>query len=184
MMKIEVIHNLFKLTVHRHTIRIILLLLLSLCTSIDLLIGQDVKQQLGVALKENANIKILVDDKPFDFPLELIKEELIDSIDIIKGDRAIKKYKAPEGVILIRTKNFSKPIILGKGSNDDNKPLFIIDDIVKGEAKIEEISPDDIEHIEVIKGERAIEEYKAPNGVILITTKKYSKRQKKKKNKK
>ena len=43
---------------------------------------------------------------------------------------------------------------------------------------LQTISPDDIESINVLKDEKAIEEYDAPNGVILVTTKKGAKKEK------
>lgn len=144
--------------------------------------AQDVAQQIGIALKENVDMKIYVDGKPFDFPLELINTDHIASINIIKGAQAEEKYQSPEGVISIVTKDIPKPMLSEKKSSSA-KPLFVVDGEIREETVIDTISPDDIDHIEVIKGERAIQEYNSPNGVILITTKNVGKRKKNKKNK-
>lgn len=151
------------------------------CVSLCSLEAQEVKQQLNVAIKENANMKIFVNGKVFDFPLELINADYITSIKIIKGEEAMEEYQSPEGVITIITKGIPKPKLSDKSSSQDNKPLIIIDGKIKEETGLNQISPDDIEHIEVVKGERAIVEYDAPNGVILITTKKAGKKKKKSK---
>lgn len=123
-------------------------------------------------------MKIIVNGKPFDFPLELINPDYIASIKIVKGEKALEEYQSAEGMISIITKGIPKPVLSDKKDNK-HMPLFIIDGKIAAESILEEISPEDIDHIEVIKGERAIEEYDTPNGVILITTKKGKKRKKK-----
>jgi hypothetical protein len=59
-------------------------------------------------------------------------------------------------------------------SEDGEQPLMIVDGEEKSNMKMDDISPDDIETIEVYKGDKAIEKYgeKAKDGVIKITTKK------------
>ncbi len=156
----------------------ILLISFILSASFCSLQAQDIKQQLSVALKEDANLKIIVNGKPFDFPLELINPDYIASIKIVKGEKALEEYQSAEGMISIITKGIPKPVLSDKKDNK-HMPLFIIDGKIAAESILEEISPEDIDHIEVIKGERAIEEYDTPNGVILITTKKGKKRKKK-----
>ena len=156
----------------------IILLSLLVCISFFSLQAQDLDKQIGIALKENVDMKIFVNGKPFDFPLELINTDHIASINIIKGKQAEEKYQSPEGVIAIVTKGIPKPVLSEK-KDSSVKPLFIVDGEIRAENAIDHISPEDIDHIEVIKGERAIEEYDAPNGVILITTKKGKKRKKK-----
>ena len=156
----------------------ILLISFILSSSFCSLQAQDIKQQLSVALKEDANLKIIVNGKPFDFPLELINPDYIASIKIVKGEKALEEYQSAEGMISIITKGIPKPVLSDKKDNK-HMPLFIIDGKIAAESILEEISPEDIDHIEVIKGERAIEEYDTPNGVILITTKKGKKRKKK-----
>ncbi|MDG1572277.1 M56 family metallopeptidase [Robiginitalea sp. M366] len=59
-------------------------------------------------------------------------------------------------------------------AGDGGQPLIYIDGKKASEKKMKALSPDNIDHIEVLKGEKAIEAYgkKAKDGVILITTKK------------
>lgn len=55
-----------------------------------------------------------------------------------------------------------------------NPPLYIVDGVTIDKSKISEIKPEDIESIDVLKGESATALYgeKGKNGAILITTKK------------
>ncbi len=59
-------------------------------------------------------------------------------------------------------------------SNSNKTPLFILDGKEMKEGKIDDISPDTIQSMNVLKGEKAIEKYgeKGKDGVIEITTKK------------
>jgi len=54
------------------------------------------------------------------------------------------------------------------------KPLFILDGKEIENGKMDDIDPNNIEQVEVLKGDKAVEEYgdKAKDGVIKITTKK------------
>ena len=58
--------------------------------------------------------------------------------------------------------------------SDGGNPLFIIDGKEIEGGKLEDIDSDNIEKMEVLKGDKAIEKYgdKAKDGVIKITTKK------------
>lgn len=81
-------------------------------------------------------------------------------------------------------KNYKTVIINTEKSGDfngkaswnikDSNALFIIDGKKASRKKMEKLSPDEIESINVWKGEKAIEKYgqKAENGVVEITTKK------------
>ncbi|MFS4468747.1 hypothetical protein [Maribacter sp. 2210JD10-5] len=51
-------------------------------------------------------------------------------------------------------------------------PKIIIDGKESSKMEFEKLSPDDIEKVEIFKGEKAVEKYKSPNGVIVIKTKK------------
>ncbi|MGK0291614.1 MAG: bla regulator protein BlaR1, partial [bacterium] len=101
----------------------------------------------------------------------------IESINVIKDALAIEKYgeEAKHGVIEISTKpknSKNEPIIKIKGASINN-PLYIIDGKKTSAKKADKINPDDIESIDVLKGEHAIEKYgeKAKNGVVIITSK-------------
>ena len=58
--------------------------------------------------------------------------------------------------------------------SDGKKPLFIVDGKEIKDGKLEDIDQNNIENIEIYKGDKAIEKYgeKAKNGVIIIETKK------------
>jgi hypothetical protein len=141
--------------------------------------GKKQKQEkLLVKIKDDANPDIYVDGKKFDFPLELLDADKIESISVIKDEQAIKEYSAPNGVVLITTKkemefDNSKIKIRATGSMDGEKaPMIIIDGEVAGKEALEKLSPDDVESISVVKDEQAMEKYNAPNGVVIVTTKK------------
>ena len=135
------------------------------------------KENLLVKLQEGAKPKIIVDGKVFDFPMELIDQTKVASMMVVKKQEALKKYDAPDGVILIKTK-FSESIDLSNKVTDENRiggkngPKVIIDGKVSNQQAVEKLTPNLIEKMEVIKGENAIKKYNAPNGVIIITTKK------------
>lgn len=134
-------------------------------------------EKVYVKLKEGVKPDVYVDGKKFDFPMELIDQSKITSIFIVKGDKAIKKYNAPNGVVLIKTK-ITKTLDASeiKISNNDiltskNKPKIIIDGKIADKKNLDKLKPEQIEKMEVVKGKEAIKKYNAPNGVIIITTK-------------
>lgn len=130
------------------------------------------KEKLNVKVKEGAEPDIYVDGKKFDFSMDLIDTDMIASASIMTGEMAIEKYNAPNGVILITTK---KKDDSEKSSFNSKNPKVIIDGKITNKEMLDKLSPDDIEKIEVLKGEKAIKKYNAPNGAIIITTKKKKK---------
>ena len=66
-------------------------------------------------------------------------------------------------------------LIRGVGTNGDNSPLFLVDGLQV--SSIDNINPEDIESLEVLKDAASTSIYgaRAANGVIIITTKKGSK---------
>lgn len=136
------------------------------------------KENLLIKLQDGAKPKIIVDGKVFDFPIELIDQSKIETVFVVKGKEAINKYDAPNGVVLITTKqakqlDFSN-IDIKQQPNIENKngPKIILDGKVVNRKILDTLSSSKIERINVVKGDKAKEEYDAPNGVILITTKK------------
>jgi TonB-dependent SusC/RagA subfamily outer membrane receptor len=99
--------------------------------------------------------------------MKKIESTNIQSIDILKGENAIKKYgnKGKEGAIEITTKN-----------NIPANTLMIIDGKESTRDDLEKITPTNIESITVLKREGAIKKYgnKAKDGSIEIITKKNS----------
>ena len=71
-------------------------------------------------------------------------------------------------------KNHSKHNNMIFIDSDGENPLFIVDGKEIENGKMEDFDANNIEKVEVLKGDKAVEKYgeKAKNGVILITTKK------------
>ena len=119
----------------------------------------------------------------------------IDHVKIIKGPRAVELYgeRASNGVIEITTKGGTTdntdnegehliadvdqdgaPDVFVRTTMDDEAPLVIVDGVIQSEGtRLADLRALDIDHVEVIKGDRAIELYgeRARNGVVTITTK-------------
>ena len=133
--------------------------------------AQDTSQSdtsLKVKLKEAKGLVVYIDGKKYDPDIiELLDTDKIESVSVLKGEEAEKKYGASEGVIIITSKRITSKIEISNG-----EPLIIVDGKVSSREAIRELDPDQIESIEVVKGEQAIEKYNAPNGVILIKIKK------------
>lgn len=105
-------------------------------------------------------------------------ETVIESTKGKDGEKTIKIVTKTEDKdeqrVVIKEKNEEKVVRFNTEASDD-KPLFVIDGEEKGaDFDMASINPDDIESINVWKGEKAIEKYgeKAKNGVIEVTTKK------------
>ena len=95
----------------------------------------------------------------------------IESMSVLKGEMAQKKYgkKAKNGVLEIKLK---KRGIMVDGPNQS--PLIIIDGKESTQEAVKNIEKDNIESINILKVEQAIQEYgkKARDGAIEIVTKK------------
>jgi hypothetical protein len=138
----------------------------------------DKEDKLYVKVKDEAKPTIYVDGKKFDFPMDLIDQNRIETISVFNGDKAIELYNEPNGVILIKTKITDEKVVIGFKSKVDlsndskNKPVVILDGKIVSQEVMDKLSPDSIKSINVVKGEKALKEYNAPNGVIIITSKK------------
>ena len=92
--------------------------------------------------------------------LDDIDPKTIELMNVLKGEMATKKYgeQGKDGVIEITTKD---------------KPLYVVDGIIKGKS-IEDIDPNTIGSIDVLKGETATKLYgdQGKNGVVSIYLKK------------
>ena len=150
------------------------------CISIAHAFAQD---ELKIELKDAPKPDIYIDGKKYDYEIfNLLDQSKIESVNVIKDEQAMKEYNAPNGVIIIKTKKASNQIVIEndhetkiviKGSKDGDKdPVFIIDGKVSDRKTLSKLSPDDIESIDVFKGQKAIDEHNAPNGVIIVKTKK------------
>lgn len=153
---------------------------------------QEVK--LNVKVKDGAEPDVYVDGKKFEFSVDLIDPDKIATVNVMKGDEAMEIYNAPNGVILITTKEKAKErqtsTFIIENYKDDEKvtetkirirsdqptdPLIIIDGEQVSQAELKKLSPEDILTIDVIKDEKASKEYDSETGVIIIKTKKHSK---------
>lgn len=136
------------------------------------------QEKLLIKVKDGAKPDIYVDGKKFDFAVELLDQDKIESVSVIDDERAIKEYNAPNGVVLIKTKNKinsdkSKITVIAYGATISGKtPVIIIDGKVASKEALEKLSPDDVDKIEILKDGQAIEKYNAPDGVVIITTRK------------
>lgn len=151
--------------------------LLSLVFVVEAQKNQESKKEekLLVKVKEGADPDIYVDGKKFDFPMDLLNPDKIVSVSVIKDRRAVEEYNAPNGVILITTQKTldTKPEVKIKGKA--KSPLIIIDGEVSDQESLQGLLPDEIIDVKVLKGEEAIKKYNAPNGVIVVATKKGAK---------
>lgn len=135
------------------------------------------KENLLVKLQEGVKPLIYVDGRIFDFPMELIDQSKIASVMVVKKQEALKKYNAPNGVVLIKTKEAASFNFSDIKLKDDQKiggengPKVLINGKVSDKKTLKKLNPDQIEKMKIIKGKQAIKKYNAPNGVILITTK-------------
>ncbi|MFN8347625.1 MAG: TonB family protein [Spirosomataceae bacterium] len=108
--------------------------------------------------------------------------EDIDNISILKDASATKIYgdKAKNGVIVITSKKatgqLKEVVVVGKPKPSDEmlNALWILDGKEMAKEQVQKLSPDNIESMNVWKGEDAVKKYgeKGKKGVIEITTKK------------
>ncbi len=154
--------------------------------------------KIGHPMNSNKALIIIDGKEQKDKNIEDLDANKIGSVTVLKGEKAIKKYgnKGKDGAIEVTTKTFTIEMNNGNKINEafiDEKSGSIIlngnavlnikeDDIglifINGKKsslkKAKKISPDNIESMNVLKGESATKKYgkKAKNGVLEITTKK------------
>ncbi|MBC2843964.1 TonB-dependent receptor plug domain-containing protein [Winogradskyella flava] len=150
------------------------LTLVALVSSFNSFAQKKNNTDLLIKVKEELEPLIMVDGKKFDFPMDLIDQSKIESVNVLKGDEAKALYNVSNGVILITTKANSKMSfsIKGEKSKSQKNPLIIIDGKISNRTVLDKLEAKQIEKMDVLKGEMAIEKHNAPNGVIVITTKK------------
>ena len=139
--------------------------------------------KLEITINESKDADVYIDGKKYDHSIiDLLDTDKIASIDVLKGERALSEYNAPNGVIIIKTKAKSNQIKIrdSSGKLDGAEPLIIIDGVTAGKGDMEKMDPSEIYSISVLKGEEALKKYKEKDGVIIITTKTVEKLKKKK----
>lgn len=153
----------------------------------ELEIGEKVSKYY-IQLKSNANTLEetyggpirTVKKKQIALPAKITNEE-IHKIIAIEDTKSVKE-KIPGINIPIEN---NKPQIVGTCSSSSSNfpdPLYVINGTISAKKKFAKLNADDITSIEVIKGNDATAIYgkQGVNGVILITTKKLSKKELKK----
>lgn len=105
-----------------------------------------------------------------------IPAENISSMNVLKGEDAVKKYgeKGKNGVIIITTKDYKPGTTIEINTNGENAPVYVVDgNFITAEQLKISINPDDILSVNVLKAEQATKAYgdNGKNGVVEITTK-------------
>ncbi len=147
------------------------------------------KEQIDL---NKSNVLVIIDGKESTkAEMEKINPDKIASIDVLKDKASAEKYgeKGKDGVILIKLKTddqstasqtvkvqTNSPLKFGNTDGTGNQPIIVIDGIVSPDTKMEDINPETIHSVNVLKGESTVAKYgeKGKNGVIEITTKKAS----------
>ena len=145
-----------------------------------------------VEIKEDSKPLIIIDGKRYDTSiLDIIDKDKIESVTVYKGETA-RELHDTTSVIMISMKTSLKITIEESDdekednstiknrnrvkvdiSSDPDSPLIIIDGVVVSKEDLDNISPDNIESIEVLKDEKSMKKYKTENGIIRIKTKKF-----------
>ncbi|MDD4778416.1 MAG: TonB-dependent receptor plug domain-containing protein, partial [Fermentimonas sp.] len=128
---------------------------------------------------ENQPIYILDGKKITNNEFKEISVDDIYSISVLKNESATAMYgnEGKNGVIIITTKNNPDKSVEQLNQSIEkilNKPLYIVDgEKMPKDFDVNSINPDDIESVNVLKGESAVETYgdEGKNGVILINLK-------------
>lgn len=141
--------------------------------------GLFAQEKLQIELKDAPKPDIYIDGKKYDYAIfELLDQSKIESVNVIKGELAMKEYNATNGVIVIKTKKSAEPAVtvdkeeikIKNGAEKD--PVVIIDGEVSNREALSKMAPGRIKSIDIYKGDQAMALYNAPNGVIIVTTKK------------
>ncbi|MCZ4694517.1 hypothetical protein DWB61_05635 [Ancylomarina euxinus] len=153
------------------------------------------KEKIKKSKKKNIKTKIKFDSNKtplcllngFEISKKVIEKldpASIDSVTVLKDEACKKTYgaKAKDGVILIRTKNTvsidSPKNKAFKFKGKTKTPLYIINGVeLSCVQSIDDIDPNEIESMNLLKDASAIDKYgkKAKHGVIEITTKTHRK---------
>ncbi|UZR99939.1 SusC/RagA family TonB-linked outer membrane protein [Chondrinema litorale] len=138
-------------------------------TNFDISLDEDVQQLeevmvVGYGTQERAKVIGAISS---------VKSEEITSVPVISPDQALQGRAAGVTVVNNGAPGQGATVrIRGVGTPNDNSPLYVIDGMPSGD--LNQINPNDIESMEVLKDASAAAIYgsRAANGVILITTKK------------
>ena len=144
------------------------------CLSASNILAQD---KLKLELKDAPKPDIYIDGKKYDHDIfDLLDQSKIESVNVIKDEKALKEYNEPNRVVIVKTKKAAKQIVTVNEKEisetiSDKDPAIIIDGKVSDKETLSKLSPDDVETINVFKGQQAIDKYNAPNGAVVVKTK-------------
>ena len=183
----------------------VLITLMYICLSVGILRAQEQKQEVTtdnklnevkVSIKDGTYTVVYIDGVKYDPDiLELLDQDKIESVEILKGDTAKKKYGAQavfivsskmksekkdiyvtgfkdgegENQIRIRQNGEKKSEFKFHGPDNSGKPLVYVDGVLQDEEALKKISPEKIKSISVLKGEKAKKKYNTSSGAILVT---------------
>jgi bla regulator protein BlaR1 len=164
----------------------LLTLLASCCFTMAL--AQEIKLNSPFYLSSSEKPLFVVNGERIAYDdLSHIEPNDIESIEVLKNQKAIDQFgeAGKNGVVLITLKGFKKPdetqesmdkssITKLESFSTGAQSLFILDGKIIQHKDLEKIDTRTIESVEVLTGEKAIEQYgdKGKNGVIVITSKK------------
>jgi len=121
----------------------------------------------------------IIDGKEYKGDINDVDVNDIESISVLKDASATVFYgeRGKNGVVLINTRSGNKSDLPTDAGQIEisraNNPLIVIDGMITGYKLVDDINPGDIQSINVLKDEKAVELYgeKGKNGVIEITMK-------------
>ena len=121
---------------------------------------------------------LLNGDKITEANMQALATDKIESLSVLKDATATATYGAAgkNGVILIKTKGtneLNKVNAFKLNTSSANNPLYVLDGVKMDKTVVENINPDDISSINILKGSKGIVIYgaEAVNGVVEIVTK-------------
>ncbi len=129
---------------------------------------------MTLSAQNTTDALVLINGKVSNVELSSIEPNTIESVTVIKDQAAIDIYgeAAKNGVILVITKDFVKPVRYDSVKYQVPKPLIFVDGETYN-SDLKSINPDEIKSISVLKDLSATKVFGVAgnNGVILITTK-------------
>ena len=129
---------------------------------------------MTLSAQNKTDALVLINGKVSNVELSSIDPNTIESVSVIKGQSAINIYgeAAKNGVILVITKDFVKPIKYDTAKYQLPKALIIVDGEIYN-SDLKSIHPEEIKSISVLKNISGAKVYgeAGKNGVIIVTTK-------------
>ena len=107
---------------------------------------------------------------------QTVDPQEIDNVSVLKGDAATSVYgaEAKDGVVIITTRKGGNTSLTDHQTGIlDGKPLILMNGVAITKEEMDKINPDDIESVNVLKGEQATRLYgeKGKNGAVIIKPK-------------